>query len=162
MPFTQEFDNLRAAAVGLEDAKVVEESAGVELAVDGLDLVLLGAIDGGDGLEDDEASDHLVGLSGALLSAVPGDEDSVAGVPDLVDGEGARGLAGLAGDELVAGGEGRGAEGDGRRAAGVDERDDAVAVVGEVGREHVGREFGGEGAADDVAEVVGDFQRIGR
>jgi hypothetical protein len=68
-------ESAAGAASWLEDVKVDEPGAAVELGVDGLDLP---AAAGMYGLHDDVARDDLWGLGRA-----PADDDGVAVVPDV-------------------------------------------------------------------------------
>ena len=129
-------------AVRGEDAEVDEPGARVELGVDGLDEPGLGT---GSALRlhDDVAGDDLRALGGA-----PADHDgALAGVPEVQDLEGDRGLGALTFLEGLEGVEGGLAEWLGSRAAGVDELGDGVGVVDEVG---------GEGLVSQGVRVVGD------
>ena len=154
------------AAVGREDAEVVEPCTAVELGVDGVDeewllRVLLWV---GDDLDGDEAGHELIwsGRAKAALRA-PAEHDCVAVVPHLEDVEWDRGLAALALDELLAGGERWLAEGGGASswAAVVDELEHGVGVVVEVLGE--GGEDQGlvERFVDGSAEVLCDLVRVG-
>ena len=76
--------DLRGGAVRDEHTEVDEPCTAVELGVGGLDEPwVLAARRGGDGLEDDVATDDLGGVGGDW--GAPAEEDGVAVVPDLED-----------------------------------------------------------------------------
>ena len=88
--------------VALWAAEIGQPGTAVELAVGGLDLVGLEAVGGG--LDDQriKALDLLDARAGD-----PSDDDGVASVPRLEDGEGDVGLGALAREESSLGGEGQ-------------------------------------------------------
>jgi len=136
--------------VALWAAKISQPCTAVEFTIGGLDLVWLGAVRGW--LNDQ--SIETLNLLGTWVGD-PSDDDGVASVPCVEDGEWNIWLRTLAGDEKRLGSEGERAERNWACCAAVNQGVDGVRLVGVVGCEDILGQGNGV-VGDQLSEVVSD------